>query len=267
MRLWWELTRRSFRRWSTYRAAMLGGLVPNVVFGYIRAYILLAVIAEAGTIGGFDEAAVVTYSFATQALIAPIAIFGGGGADMGLAERVRSGDVVADLYRPVDFQLYWLSQDLGRAAFSFLARSVASFTAGFLAFDLVVPTTPGQIAASVVVLALAVVVSFGWRFLIALTAFWLLDDRGVVTVAGAAAMFFSGFIVPLTFFPGWLQAVAAALPLQAMVQLPIEVFLGLHGAAGIAGVIATQLFWIAVLGVAGRAVAALAVRKVVVQGG
>lgn len=267
MRLFWELTRRSFQRWSTYRAAMLGGLVPNVAFGYMRAYILLAVVAQAGPIGGFDEAGVVTYSFFSQALIVPIAIFGGGGPDMGLAERIKTGDVAIDLYRPVDFQLYWLSQDLGRAAFGFLSRGVASFAAGFLAFSLVVPSTPGQVAASVLVLVLAVVVSFTWRFIIALTTFWLLDDRGVQTLAGITAMFFSGFLIPTTFFPGWLQGVAAALPLRAMVQLPVEVFLGLHDARGVAGVVAVQVTWIVVLGVAGRALAGLALRKVVVQGG
>jgi ABC-2 type transport system permease protein len=168
---------------------------------------------------------------------------------------------------PVDFQLYWLSQDLGCAAFGLLSRGVASFAVGFLAFDLVVPTRPPQVVAAALVLVLAVVVSFTWRFLVALTTFWLLDERGVQTLAGITAMFFSGFLVPITFFPGWLQGVAAALPLRAMVQLPVEVFLGLRSGWAVAVVVAVQVVWIAVLGAAGRGVARLALRKVVVQGG
>ena len=266
-RVWWELSRRSFRRHATYRAATIGGLVPNVAFGYLRAYILLAVVAGAGTVGGFDAVDVVTYSFATQALIVPIGVFLGGGTSMDLGDRIKTGDVVTDLYRPLDFQGYWLAQDLGRAAHGLVTRGVASFCAGFVVFRLAVPGTVPEVAAAALTLLLAVLVSFAWRYLVALAGFWLIDDRGVTTLAGVLAMFLSGFLVPVTFFPGWLQAVAAASPFPAMVQLPVDVFLGHGRAGGLAGVVAVQLGWLVVLLAAGRAVGALALRKVVVQGG
>ena len=267
MRVWWELCRRSFRRHATYRAATIGGLVPNIAFGYLRAYILLAVVTTAGTVGGLDGADVVTYSFATQALIVPIAIFGGGGSSIDLGERIKTGDVVTDLYRPIDFQGYWLASDLGRAAHGLLARGVASFCAGFLVFRLVVPDTAGEVGAVALTLLLAVLVSFSWRYLVALTGFWLIDDRGITTLTGVLAMFLSGFLVPVSFMPGWLQGVAAASPFPAMVQLPVDVFLGHEDGAGIARVVAIQLGWLAALTLAGRVTGALALRKVVVQGG
>lgn len=267
MRVWWELARRSFRRYATYRAATLGGLVPNIAFGYLRAYVLLAVVVGAGGVGAYDGAEVVTYSFATQALIVPIAIFGGGGSSIDLGERIKSGDVVTDLYRPLDFQGYWLAQDLGRAAQGFLTRGLVSFCSGFLAFGLVVPRTPGGAAAAALTLTLAVLVSFSWRYLVALAGFWLVDDRGLTTLAGVLALFLSGFLVPVPFFPTWLQGVAAGSPFPAMVQVPVDVFLGREDAAGIAAAVATQLTWLMVLLGAGRVVGARALRKVVVQGG
>ena len=267
MRVWWELARRSFRRYATYRAATIGGLVPNVAFGYLRAYILLAVVVGAGGVGGYDAADVVTYSFATQALIVPIAIFGGGGSSIDLGERIKSGDVVTDLYRPIDFQGYWLAQDIGRAAQGFVTRGLASFCAGFLAFRLVVPNTIGEVAAAAATLGLAVLVSFAWRYLVALAGFWLIDDRGLTTLAGVLAMFLSGFLVPVDFFPAWLQAVAAASPFPAMVQLPVDVFLGHEEGRDVVVVAATQLTWLVLLLGAGRLLGARALRKVVVQGG
>ena len=80
-------------------------------------------------------------------------------------------------------------------------------------------------------------------------------------------MFLSGFLVPVAFFPGWLRAVAAASPFPAMVQLPVDVFLGHEDGGGIATVLATQVTWLVVLLGAGRVVGARALRKVVVQGG
>ena len=54
-------------------------------------------------------------------------------------------------------------------------------------------------------LVLAVVVSFTIRFLVASTAFWLLDQSGVKVMSGAFAIFFSGMMLPLVLFPGWLN--------------------------------------------------------------
>ena len=119
MRLWFEVARRSFRRWSTYRMATAAGVVTNTVFGYLRAYILLAVVAAAGgTAGGWDATQLVTFAFLTQGLMNVSLAFG----DPELAQLIRTGDVVVDLYRPVDLQMWWLAASLGRAAFSTLAR-------------------------------------------------------------------------------------------------------------------------------------------------
>ena len=68
--------------------------------------------------------------------------------------------------------------------------------------------------------------SFAFRFIVNVTAFWLLDVRGVAAVLGVGMLFLSGFMVPVAFFPGWLQAVVGWLPFTAIVMLPIEVYLG-----------------------------------------
>ncbi len=60
-------------------------------------------------------------------------------------------------------------------------------------------------------------------------------------------LFFSGSILPLVVFPGWLGEFARATPWAATLQVPIDVWLGRHpGGAGSA--LLFQLLWIAVLG-------------------
>ena len=103
-----------FRRWSAHRAAAVAGAVTNSVFGLLRAAITVAAVGAAGgTIAGYSALGVATYTWLTQALIAPINV----GVLGELAERVRTGDIAVDLARPVDVQLSWLATDLGRAAF------------------------------------------------------------------------------------------------------------------------------------------------------
>ena len=54
MRLYVEVARRTYARVSTYRSATAAGVFTNTVFGFLLAYILLAVYRERTDVGGFD---------------------------------------------------------------------------------------------------------------------------------------------------------------------------------------------------------------------
>ena len=166
--------------------------------------------------------------------------------------------------KPVSYQGYWLGRDLGRAACHALTRLLPTLLFGALLYDLALPATAGTWLAFALSVALAVVVSFGWRFLLNLSAFWLVDARGTHTIAIVLVNFFSGLLVPLAFFPDRLRTLAELLPFRAFVMVPIEVLLGQRG---LANALAIQLTWAVLLAALGQAVLALAVRKVVVHGG
>lgn len=257
---------RTFRRYSTYRGATLAGIFTNSVFGVIYSFAYLALWAANPDAGGYDAADAVTYVWLGQALLMTVALWGGGTTD-DLAERIRSGDVAIDLYRPVGLVGWYLAGDLGRAAYHLLTRGLAPTIVGLALFDIRLPASPAAAAGFLVSLVLAVTVSFAIRFLVSSTAFWLLDANGARVLAGAAAIFFSGMMLPLVLFPGWLGTVARALPWSAYVQVPIDVWLGHHAGAGLLGALAFQCLWIAVLLGCCQMVLRAATRKVVVQGG
>lgn len=240
------------------------GGVHHTVFGYLRAYILIGVAAAGGgEVAGWDEGLMVTFAFITQSLLAGTGAFG----EQELAERIRSGDVVVDLYRPVDVQLWWLASWSGRSAYTFGSRGIPPMLLGAVVFDLRVPPD----AATWIVFALSVVlasgIGFAIRFAANLVAFWLLDSRGVDQLVTLVLTFFGGLLVPIVLFPPWLEAVARLLPFAAMAQVPAEVFLGLHPGRGALTALATQLAWFVALLALGRVMLGAATRKVVIQGG
>ena len=262
MRVYAEVVRQTFRRMVAYRGATAAGVFTNTVFGFLLAYVLLAVYRERDTVGGFDPVDAVTFTFVAQGLLMVVSLFG----ENEMANRIRTGDVIADLFRPVDFHWWWASVAYGKAAFYALFRGLPPFLLGALVFEFRIggPAQQAWFGLSVV---LAVAVSFEWRFLLGLTAFWLLDDRGVAGFGSLVAMFFSGMFVPIVFFPAWMETAARALPFASMLQVPVELLIGKHAGAGTAGVLALQAAWAVALYGAGRLVLARAVRKVVVQGG
>lgn len=262
MRLYLEVARRTYRRIATYRSATVAGVFTNTVFGFLLAYVLLAVYDERAEVGGFDAIDAVTFTFVAQALLMALGMF----SDTEIADRITTGDVVVDLQRPYDHQAWWAGVSYGKAAYYLVFRGVPPFVVGALAFHLRLPS-PGNALAFLASVALAVGVAFGWRYLLQLSAFWLLDVRGANQLGWLTAQFLAGFFIPLVFLPGWLEAIARALPFAAMLQVPVEVWLGKHSGTGLVAVLALQMVWLAALVLAGRGVMAAAMRRVVVQGG
>jgi ABC-2 type transport system permease protein len=266
MRLYLSVARRAFRRYSTYRIASAAGVFTQSVFGFIMAYTYIALWEHRPNLGGYDVSDAVTYVWLGQALLAPLALFGGG-FQSELAERIRKGDVAIDLYRPIDLQLWWLASDFGRAAFQLLVRGGGPMLFGALAFDLHYPSDAVTWLAFACALFLALTVSFGIRYLVCLSAFWLLDSRGLDQVAGFLGMFLSGMVVPLNIFPGTLGEVANALPWAVTLQVPADVFLGKYQGAELFQALGFGAIWALVLLLAGQVLTAFATKRVVVQGG
>lgn len=264
MRLYWEVARTTARRMSTYRTATLAGIFTNTVFAFILAYVMLAVFRERPSIGGFDSVDAVTFTFVSQGLFSMTV---GNWGQTEMADRIRTGDVAVDLSRPYDFQGWWAAVGYGRASYLVWARGIPPVVVGALTMGLRVPDSAWTWLAFVLAVVLAAGAANCWGFLLQLTAFWILDVRGPNQIGWLLAQFLSGAYMPVVLFPDGVEAVVRVLPFVAMVQLPIETFLGMHEGAGLVGVLAVQVLWLVVLALAGRMVLSRAVRKVVVQGG
>ena len=265
MGLFWAIATRSFRRFSTYRIATVSGIFTNTVFGFIFCGVFLTLWEARPGLGGYEVADALTFVWLQQGLIMPLGIFGAS-TTVELGERVRSGAIAVDLYRPAHLMTWWLAVDAGRAGFQLIARGGVPLLVGALVFDLRFPTSAVQWAGVALAISLAVLVSFGLRYLVALSGFWITDSRGLENLATVLSLFFSGTILPLVVFPGLIGEIARATPWAATLQVPIDVWLG-RNPGGMAAAFAFQSLWIVLLVTAGRLATVLAMRKVVIQGG
>ena len=136
MRLYFEVARRTYARISTYRSATVAGAFTNTVFGFLLAYVLLAVYAERPEVGGFDAVDAVTFTFVAQGMLMVLGMFN----DTEMADRITTGDVIVDLQRPYDHQAWWAGVSYGKAAYYVLFRGIPPFLIGALVFDLRLPS-------------------------------------------------------------------------------------------------------------------------------
>jgi ABC-2 type transport system permease protein len=99
-------------------------------------------------------------------------------------------------------------------------------------------------------------------------AFWLVEIRGITMFVnwGLGALF-SGYFLPLELYPPWLAAIGRALPFHAVVYTPSAIWSGALSGGAALPAMAVQVAWAAALLLGGRALLALARRRLVVQGG
>ncbi|MFJ5935923.1 ABC transporter permease [Streptomyces cinereoruber] len=266
MRLYATVAAGGFRRYATYRVATVAGVFTNSVFGLVLSYTYIALWDERPHLGGYSMDDALAYVWIGQALLTVCGLMGGGFEEE-LMERIRTGDIAVDLYRPADLQAWWFSVNAGRAGFQLLGRGVAPMALGALVFGFTLPSGPGGWAAFLLAVVLGSVVGFALWYLVAMSAFWLLDGQGVMQMAWLGGLFFSGMLLPLNVFPGALGEVARVLPWASLLQVPADVYLGRYEGWELAGAYAFQGCWALALLGAGRVAQAMATRKVVVQGG
>lgn len=253
-----------FRRQWQYKPAMLAGLFTNCVFGFVRAAILTAAVGATGGFAGYDAGSIGAYVWLSQGLLGALLFMG---AELELAERMRTGDIAIDFLRPVDIQLGHLAADLGRAVCTLVPRGLPSLLVGTLTFGLVLPNTPGPYLLGAVSVLLAMMLSFLSLFVLTTIGFWVVETRGLRTLYGVGGSFLAGLGVPVHSFPEWLRTVAAATPFPSMLQAPVDVLSGRIVGFDAVQVITIQAGWVLVTGAVGRVLLAAGRRKLEVQGG
>ena len=255
-----------FRRYSTYRQATIAGTFTNIVFGFLRCYVLLAVAAEAAgqRPAGYDAEQLATYVWVGQGLLSVIGLWGWAE----LSDRIRTGDIAADLLRPVSPVTSYLAADLGRALHAGLTRFGPPLAVGFLFFPLHTPDRWQTVPLFLLSAVLAVTVCFGCRYLVNASAYWLQDARGPIMFWTLGSGVLGGLYFPLRLLPEWLTVTLwLGTPLPSLLQAPLDVVAERDGPAVQAGLVAVQAGWAVTVLALAALVQRRAERRLVVQGG
>jgi len=263
MRLYFELAKKAAQRQLAYRQANLAGLATNLFFGALRAYVLIALYGLRPEIAGYTLTAAITYTALTQASGRALQLFGW----QELVKTIRSGEIASDLSKPFDYYFFWLAQDWGTNLIHLVMRGAPIVLAYALVTPLVWPTDPGMALAFAASYLLAMLLSFAWRFCLNIIALWTIDSWGFVRLGFTFAWLLTGFLVPVTFFPPWLQTLAFLTPFPSMLETPVQIWLGILSGPKVFPAMMQQVIWLGALMILGRLMLAAGTRKLVVQGG
>lgn len=264
LRPYLQFARLAFQRRATYRLANWTGVAVNFFFLVIHAQVLLGFFRSRADAGGWNPNDAVLYFAISESLLMVIGIFPDWRYN--LSERVRSGEIVTDLVRPVT--LFWreLAERYGTGGYYLVTRAPAVFACGWLVYGLV-PPPRWELLAFPVSLALAIAVQGALWFLACSAAFWRENAGGEISAILFVNSFLGGVFVPIDFYPPLMRVATDLLPFRATLYTPAAILAGkLSGGALLYGVL-HQAVWAAVLALICAALESRGLRRLATQGG
>jgi ABC-2 type transport system permease protein len=163
-----------------------------------------------------------------------------------IAENVKDGSIAYLLNKPYDFLLYQFSFSMGETIFRSLMTAIFG---GAMVWWLAGPPPDLRSWPLVLIAVLgAWVLNFMVNALIGLAAFVSEEVAPFEWIYQKFAFIFGGLLIPLDFYPQWLQNIAFALPFPAMTYGPARLFVS-PDAGLFASVLDQQAIWILVLSV------------------
>lgn len=97
---------------------------------------------------------------------------------------------------------------------------------------------------SFIVALLAYFLSFLFKLIIGLLAFWLIDIHGFYQLVDVTLLIFAGYILPINLLPKFLENISYILPFAYMIYFPITAFQGKYELVQLMQIIATQIIWL-----------------------
>lgn len=260
-----------FRTLLQYRVAAIAGFVTQAFWGAIKLMVLGAFyeVAENPPPMGFE--AVVAYVWLGQMLLGLLPW----NNDPEIQRQFTSGSIAFELLRPLDLYAFWYARTIAFRTAPTLLRMLpallfAFFVVRWIGLDewaMTLPPDGWHAVAFVASLACAVLLCCAVQMFINISLFWLIEGRGIATLAGGVVTVFSGMIVPLPLFPGWSQGFLQWQPLRGICDVPYRIYSGDIPLESVLGELCFQLGWTVVLIILGYLLLRKATTKLVVQGG
>ena len=227
-----------------YKAAFFFNLFTPLVIlgGQFLLWRSLYNMNETGFIGSYNRAAMYTYIIAAFAINNLFTW----SSENNISREIRSGLIVARCIRPVPF----LTQSLAGLTGSMLPQAVVNFTitgllfaifGGYLALPSFAALPIAFMSLFFGILLRMMVVSF-----FSLLCFFTTSHLGLSWTRSALTEFFSGALLPISLFPGWLKTVSYCTPFPLMLQTPVSIFLGENPPLPLPLTFAAQAGWIVI---------------------
>lgn len=250
-----------------YRAAALAGVFTQFFWGLLEILAFQAFYRGDPSAFPMEFSALVSYVWMQQAFLAFFMVWL---MEQELFDAIQKGDVAYQLCRPWGIYDMWFARTAAyRLSRGLLRCFPILIVAAFLPmpYRLLLPQSPERFLLFLLTMVLAFLVVVSFCVAVYFITFFTISPQGLRIMVVTLAEFCQGALIPLPFFPGWLQKILELSPFGAMQNVPLRIYSGdIAGMDALAAAL-LQLFWLVVLWGVGKWLEKKALAKMIMLGG
>ena len=250
-----------------YRTAAWAGIATQFFFGFVYIMVYVAFYESGGERLPMELSQVVTYLWLNQALLALVNQFS---RDQELFKLIREGGISYELTRPKNLYFMWYFKVIGQRLADVLLRFLPLILVTSLLpypFQFGLPASISHFLIFLVSLGLGALVVTALTVIYPILTLLTMNEKGIVNLLITMADILSGIVVPIPFFPKFLQIISRFLPFQYISDLPFRLYVGNISLQDGAYGILIQFVWVVLLILLGNFLMKKNLKRVVVQGG
>ena len=247
---------------SISSAFLRGAVIAVILFIFYDLWNVIYAGSTTKVISGFTLVGMLWYLVMSESVVS-----GSQGRTLSyrLTDDIKSGNIVQALNKPYNFVVYYFSSTIGS---TFIRVAISIAMSGAVIWLLLGPpqiniTELPFVAVSV---ALAIILQFFVYFSISMLAFWFEDVAAFRWITEKLIFVLGGMLIPLSFFPQWMQTLAQVLPYSYMSYSPSYLFVNFT-INGFIDTVALQALWLVVLGAIAFGMFEIGAKKVSLNGG
>ncbi|AIQ63621.1 hypothetical protein PSTEL_11555 [Paenibacillus stellifer] len=262
MRKYWEIMKGQIKLDTAYAAWYWSSTASTILKLLVVYAFWHAVYENRTTVGAVPLDTMLTYVVLAMMLGEYVS-----GVGNQLASSVRDGSVAVELMKPYNLLDKLVALDLGRKITAIIRETIPMLVLAFLFLHINGPVSAGAGLLFILSSVLGILIGSQLDLIIGIAAFYLDYVWGLRTMRDAIISFFSGALVPLTLFPGWLQTVGYFLPFRSMVHVPVAIYTGQITGTDALLAMGVQVCWLAGIFAGIRMIWRIALKRVTIFGG
>jgi ABC-2 type transport system permease protein len=181
-----------------------------------------------------------------------------------IAQSVKDGSIAYLLCKPYDFLLYQMSVNAGDTVFRMLLTG--TFGSALIWYMMGPPPDPSGWLLTLIAIAAGWVINFCLTALIGLAAFVTEEVAPFEWIYQKFIFILGGMMIPIDFYPAWLQTIARATPFAYVMYGPARLFVD-PSLERFVTLLIGQLIWIFCLGLIVALTYRRGLRRLAINGG
>lgn len=268
LKVYWTFALNQIKSNFAYRGRFYLYIIRKFLGMFIYYYLWMAIYASSASdqIGGFSRNEMILYVFMSYTIADIVMI----GISSDIGHDVIDGSVAMNLIKPINYRLYLTFRALGIMIYRVVVPSVFIWI-GLEIYKVtklgMTVISPDRIALSLVSIVLSFFIYVFFDYCFGMLAFVTTYIFGMNVIKNAALNFLTGKLIPISFFPVFVQEIFSFLPFTAMTYVPVMIYLGKYSGTEVLWQLGKQALWVVILYLIGSILWKKIEKRIVILGG